>query len=316
MSGRRSTGWRRADIFLLAPPIAFAEAADVISIVKFALAKILRPERRTDEDERRSLDRRLAHRLDNLPEGSANDLLVRPGGAGDDSGRAIPPVRRRELPDDALERMDREMNRERRPRRGEGGEGLASGHRRGAPRGAGQHQRLRQARQRQLALQRSGGGGEGRHARRHGIRHARLVEAARLLAHRAEYRQVAGMKPGDVLALSCRLDAKRDDPVETERGGVDDRRAGRAMIEQGLRDERAGIEADGAPGDQIAPAHRDEVGRAGPRADEMHGHQKSSERAIAQVAPSAASRAPSSFPPAPAPTRAADSAIAGTPNRD
>ena len=108
---------------------------------------------------------------------------------------------------------------------------------------------------------------------------------------------------------------KRHDPVEIERRGVDDGRARRAMIEQRLRHERAGVEADGAAGDEVAPAQSDQVGRARSRADEMHGHENSAESATAQVAPSAASRGPSSLPPAPAPASAAASAMAGAPKR-
>ena len=98
------------------------------------------------------------------------------------------------------------------------------------------------------------------------------------------------MKPGDVLAPCGRLDAERNDRVEIERRGVDDPRARRAMIEQRRGHERAGVEADRAAGDEIAPAHGDEIGRAGPGADEVHRHRRSEERATAQVAPSAASR--------------------------
>ena len=40
------------------------------------------------------------------------------------------------------------------------------------------------------------------------------------------------MQPRDVMALSRRLDAERDDRVEIERRGVDDSRARRAMVEK------------------------------------------------------------------------------------
>ena len=44
------------------------------------------------------------------------------------------------------------------------------------------------------------------------------------------------------------------------------------MVEQRLRHQRTGVKAHRAPRDEIAAAHRDEIGRAGPGADEMHGH--------------------------------------------
>ncbi len=53
------------------------------------------------------------------------------------------------------------------------------------------------------------------------------------------------MKPRDVLAARSRFDAERNDGVEIERRGVDDPRAFRAMVEQGARDQRSRIEADG-----------------------------------------------------------------------
>ncbi len=53
------------------------------------------------------------------------------------------------------------------------------------------------------------------------------------------------MKPRHILGPRGRLDTERNDGVEIERRGVDDPRVRRAMVEQGARDQRAGIEADG-----------------------------------------------------------------------
>ena len=128
------------------------------------------------------------------------------------------------------------MDRERRAGRGEIGERLALGHRRGAARRARQHQRLREARQSQFALERRGGGGESGHAGRDRVGHPCPLQAPQLLAHRAQDRKVARMKPRDVLAARGRVDAKLNDRVEIERRGVDDPRALRAMVEQGARD--------------------------------------------------------------------------------
>ena len=70
------------------------------------------------------------------------DALVRPGSAIDHCCRAIGAVERRELADHSLDRVDRQMDRQCRPSRGENGEALALRHRRGAAGRARQHQRL------------------------------------------------------------------------------------------------------------------------------------------------------------------------------
>ncbi len=80
------------------------------------------------------------------------------------------------------------------------------------------------------------------------------LEAAKLLAHGAEDREVARVEPGDVLAPCGRLDAELDDRVEIERRRIDDSRARRAMIKQRGGHERAGVKADGRTRDEIAPA--------------------------------------------------------------
>ena len=69
-----------------------------------------------------------------------------------------------------------------------------------------------------------------------------------------------------------RRDEFRDDLVEIHRRRVDDARAGRAMAQQRLGHQRARIETDRTARQQIAPAQRDEIGRAGAGADEMNGH--------------------------------------------
>ena len=70
----------------------------------------------------------------------------------------------------------------------------------------------------------------------------------------------------------CASTQSCDDGVERQRRGVDDARARRAMLEKRLRHQRAGVEADRAARDEIAAAQGDQIGRAGPGADEMHGH--------------------------------------------
>ena len=92
------------------------------------------------------------------------------------------------------------------------------------------------------------------------------------------------MQPRHVLAGRVRRDKLRLDLVERHRRGVDDARARRAMGEQFLRHDRAGIETDRAARDEVAPAHRDQIGCARPGADEMYGHGASPLAASAQVA--------------------------------
>ncbi len=80
------------------------------------------------------------------------------------------------------------------------------------------------------------------------------------------------MQPRHVAAGGVCAHELRLDLVEVERCGVDDAGAGRAQREKLRRHDRAGIEADRAARDEVAPAHGDEIGRAGAGADEMHGH--------------------------------------------
>ena len=100
-----------------------------------------------------------------------------------------------------VERVDREMDGERRAGRGEGGERLALRHARGAAGDARQHHALRDLGHGQLAAERGGGGGEGRHARRQRIGDAAPLEPAQLLGERAADREVARMQARHVLSL-------------------------------------------------------------------------------------------------------------------
>jgi hypothetical protein len=115
-------------------------------------------------------------------------------------------------------------------------------------------------------------GREGRHARRGAIGDGERIEPAHLFAGRAPDRKVAGMQPRHILPGLMGGGHLGDDRVEIERRRVDDARARRAPVEHRLGDQRARKEADRAGCDQVAPAQRDEVGRAGPGADEMDRH--------------------------------------------
>ena len=174
--------------------------------------------------------------------------------------------------------MDGEVDRQRRARRAEGGERLALGHFRGAARNARQHQRLRDLGDGQFAAERGRRRREGGHARRQRVGDAQPLQPPDLLGHRAPHGQIARMQPRHILAGRVRGHIFRLDLVERQRRGIDEARARRAVFQQFRRHDRAGIEADRAGGDEIAPAHRDQVGRARPGADEMHGHLVFSER--------------------------------------
>src|SRR5262245_24503185 len=103
------------------------------------------------------------------------------------------------------------------------------------------------------------------------------------------------------------------DRIERERRGVDDARGLRTIGKQLPWHDRAGIEADLAARDQLAPAHGDEVGGARPRADEMHGHGASPLKTSAQVTGPTAMRGRMSVDLGPPAASAAASATDGTP---
>src|SRR5687768_13671450 len=75
----------------------------------------------------------------------------------------------------------------------------------------------------------------------------------------------------------------------------------------------AGVEADRAVRDEVAPAHGDEIGGAGPGADEMHNHGPSSVLASAHVTGPTTMRGRMSRALGPAAASAAASATEGTP---
>ena len=80
------------------------------------------------------------------------------------------------------------------------------------------------------------------------------------------------MEARDVEPAVMRLAHMRDDVVQGQWCGVDQPRAERSRGEDRARHERARIETNRAALDQPQCAHRDQVGRTGAGADEMHGH--------------------------------------------
>ena len=63
-----------------------------------------------------------------------------------------------------------------------------------------------------------------------------------------------------------------DDLVQVQRPGVDNAGSRRTQRQQVLGHDRAGVQAHRAALQQALPADGDQVGRAGPGADEIDGH--------------------------------------------
>lgn len=80
------------------------------------------------------------------------------------------------------------------------------------------------------------------------------------------------MQARHVESSLVRGDQLTDDLFQVERAGVDDPRVRRAVRQQIVGHDRAGVQADLARPQQPLPAHRDEIGGAGTRADEVHRH--------------------------------------------
>ena len=80
------------------------------------------------------------------------------------------------------------------------------------------------------------------------------------------------MHPRDVMAARIGSLDLDDDLVERHGRCIDHTGAVGRARDDFRRHQRAGIEANGAARDQVAPAHRDQIGRARPGADEMHRH--------------------------------------------
>src|ERR1700680_1190115 len=120
------------------------------------------------------------------------------------------------------------------------------------------------------------------------------------------------MQARDILLLAMRAQKFAADLIEAHRGRIDDASALGTMFEERPGHERAGEEAHGRAGYQIAPAQGDEIGGARPRANEVKGH-RSFLPPIAQLAPPPLMRATSRTEEGPAPASAAASAIDGSP---
>src|SRR5262249_45702567 len=102
---------------------------------------------------------------------------------------------------------------------------------------------------------------------------------------------------------------------EGQRRRIDNAGIAGTHRKQFRRHDRAGVQADRAPRDEIPSTHGSEVRRTRARADEVDGHGVSPESASAQVAGPTAMRGAMSRAAGPAAGRAAASATDGTPAR-
>src|SRR5260370_27935414 len=137
-----------------------------------------------------------------------------------------------------------------------------------------------------------------------------------LLAHRAPYRQIAGMQSRHLEPGVMGRDEFSGDGVEVERRGVDHARAGRAERDDLARHQRSREQAHRTARHQILAAHGDQIGCAGAGANEMDGHGAvSSTMAAAAVAWRSADtmRVTTRRAPAPAAASAAASQTLPTP---
>src|SRR6058998_468268 len=121
------------------------------------------------------------------------------------------------------------------------------------------------------------------------------------------------MQARDIEPSSMRLHELRLNLIERHRRGVDNAGAGGAMRQQFRRHDGAGIEADRTARQEIAAAHRDQVGGAGAGADEINRHGERSEAANAQVTGPTAVLGAISRAEGPPAAKAAASATEGRP---
>jgi len=244
----------------------------VRGVVERALAEVVVLEHAPHEDERRAAH---GQRLDaghDVRQRAGHGLLVRPGGAQDHRHRAVGAVERRQARGDIGDVVQRQVDSERRPRRGEVLQGLAVGHARSAALGARQDHALTHLRQGQLLAERGRAGGESGHARRHGVVDAERAQAADLFADGAVDGEVPRLQPRHVLTRCIGGAHLLQDGVQRHGLGVDAARVGTDVLEHVRGDQRARVQAHAAGGQPIAAAQREQVRGPRPGADEMDGH--------------------------------------------
>ena len=217
-----------------------AEPAPIVRIVQRAVAETFGSERAADEHDGGPFDRLFSDLRLDVAQRAAQDALIRPTRPFHHRDGTIGAVQRSQFGDDPVQRMDRQMHRQRRAGGAERGQCFAGRHRRGAAGDAGQHHALRDFRHGQFAPQHGGGGSEGRHAGGQRVVDAVALQPADLLGHRAVDRQIAGMQPRHVQARGRGCQVFLLDLVERHRRGVDDpgARAGNAPAAPAARSSR------------------------------------------------------------------------------
>ena len=105
---------------------------------------------------------------------------------------------------------------------------------------------------------------------------AKTVQAADLFGDRAIKGRVAGMNAGDVEAFGVRRLHLGNDFIQGHRGGVDDARLFRGLCDNVGGHQGSGVQHHRAGTYQVEAAHRDQVRRPRPGADEMNGHETGS----------------------------------------
>ena len=146
------------------------------------------------------------------------------------------------------------------------------GHRGGAGGDAGEDDGLADSGHGELAAEGGGGGGVRRYAGRHVVRDLRGVEAAHLLGHRAEHRRVAGVQAGDVEAGLVGGGEFGEDLVQVEFAVSTLRAPGGQWSRSSTGTSAPAYRQTGEDAIRSRPADGDQIGRARPCPDEVHGH--------------------------------------------
>jgi hypothetical protein len=137
---------------------------------------------------------------------------------------------------------------------------------------AGQDHRLADIRQGQFRRQGGRRCGEGGHAGRHVVSDLQRVQPAHLLGDRAIERRVAGMDPGDIVALFVGGLHLGDDLVQMHRRGIDHPRPFGRLGHHLRRHQRPGIKHDGGTPNDIQPPNSNKIRSPRPRAYEVNCH--------------------------------------------
>ena len=208
-----------------------------------AVAEALRGQDLADDDHRRPPHPGGEHLGGDVAEGAAQRDLVVLARVGDDRRRAVAPVMRQQVGHDLLDPLDGQVQHQRGANGAEAGQVLPWRHRGGPLRDPGEHHRLADAGDGQLAAQGGRRGGERRDARRDVVGDAEPVKAARLLGDGAEDGGITRAEPDHVAPRRVRPGHHRDDLLQGEVGGVGQRGVRRAVREHLGGHEAARVQA-------------------------------------------------------------------------